>query len=108
MNNHNRMANLDQLELPYEELLQNYNHLHLAHEIQQKLIAMVVNGSSLDEIIKEVFNLTQFPGVIHNTNGHPIISVGIESLSKGLTAKVLFQYITSQSNYPGSVAVNTD
>jgi PucR family transcriptional regulator, purine catabolism regulatory protein len=28
--------------------------------------------------------------VIHNTNGHPIFSVGIESLSKGLTAKVLF------------------
>ena len=107
MNNHNRMANADQSEIPYEELLQKYNHLYLAHEFQQKLIAMVINGSTLDQIIKEVFNLTQFPGVIHNTNGHPIISVGIESLSKGLTAKVLFQYITSQSNYPGSVAVNT-
>ena len=83
--------------LPYQRLLENYEHLVKANIVLQKLIAEFIKGNSINSIIKEFYNLTELSGVIYNVHGHIIASVGVESLSKGLSRDILFQYIGNRS-----------
>lgn len=83
--------------LPYNQLQQKFDQLVNVNEVQEKLLGEVLKGVSLNQIVTELFNITQFPWVIHNVHGHPISSIGVETLSKGLTPNILYQYISNHT-----------
>lgn len=95
------------LSLTYEELLEKYKRLEQITTIQQKLIAKFMKGNSINSIVKELYTLTGFPGVIYNVHGHSIASAGGEIFSKGLSPSVLFQYIPSRYVYASTESIQT-
>ncbi|WP_428908495.1 PucR family transcriptional regulator [Niallia sp. Krafla_26] len=97
----------NQTERPYQQLLDKYEQLLMVNEVEQKLMEEVLRGVSLKNIVTKLYQTTQYPWVIHNVHGHPILSIGIETLSKGLTSDILYQYITNHSIYSSSQTIQT-
>ncbi len=68
-----------ELELTFEKLLEERNHLQKVSSIYNKLTEEILKGKDLDSITDFVFNLTQTPILIENSDLHPIASGGISA-----------------------------
>nr|WP_295970752.1 XylR N-terminal domain-containing protein [uncultured Bacillus sp.] len=92
----NEMPIVKELELTYETLLQERDHLMIANTINKILTKELVNGANLDYIIQEVYRLTDIPTAIHTVTGQSIAFAGFDPLSIDLTPETIFQAIHTE------------
>ena len=70
-----------ELEVTFEQLLQEREILTTVNNIQKKLTEKIIKGNNLDAIIQEVYALTKIPIVVHTIHGQTIANAGLSTLS---------------------------
>lgn len=87
---------VEELEVTFEQLLQEREILTTVNNIQKKLTEKIIKGNNLDAIIQEVYALTRIPIVVHTIHGQTIANAGFNSMSLDITPNELFQNIKGE------------
>jgi sugar diacid utilization regulator/predicted hydrocarbon binding protein len=87
---------VEELELTYEKLLSERDHLLIANNINKILTNEVVNGANLERIIEEAYRLTAIPTAVHTSNAQTITAAGFSAFNSELTPQTIGQYINQE------------
>lgn len=94
----NEITIVEELELTYEKLLYERDQLLMVNKINRVLTNEVVNGANLNQIIQEIYRLTDIPTAVHASNAHPIASAGFSVFNNELTPDFIEEYIKKEQS----------